>query len=416
MAMSAATENLALGAQFKVLAQVFPVLRHEMLGPVSNAALAVAMLRQPFDRIGAVDAQQRHNELLASLDHMLEDSATELRTLGRWFEDTGRMVALGAQLELCRRLLFTQLLRSGKQIALPEPDTLPHVMLPEYAARYVLLAWLLCLLDTLPDGGQLRLDIRQDELRYILPDSLLSTATQPAGPRVSLAECQALAQQHGWQAQRDANGWTLRLPMADDANGASEPTHAWLRNGTAARHARLDQNLALAQPQAGLPEYLAHLQALHGWLQPLEARLWALPWPTALCADERAGKAAWIEHDLAHAGLRPCTARCPDLPMPCAPDAYALGVAYVIEGSQLGGRVLARQLAKRLSEPPGQQAPLRYLHGYGARLNPLWQGFLQHLDTEVRDASARAQALAGACAAFDTLTRWFESRGVLRLA
>ena len=36
----------AHGVRLKVLAQVFPVLRHEVVGPLSNATLAAAMLRQ----------------------------------------------------------------------------------------------------------------------------------------------------------------------------------------------------------------------------------------------------------------------------------------------------------------------------------------------------------------------------------
>jgi len=34
------------GVQLKVLSQIFPVLRHEVLGPLSSASLAAAMLRQ----------------------------------------------------------------------------------------------------------------------------------------------------------------------------------------------------------------------------------------------------------------------------------------------------------------------------------------------------------------------------------
>ncbi|MDQ8034811.1 MAG: biliverdin-producing heme oxygenase [Bordetella sp.] len=187
------------------------------------------------------------------------------------------------------------------------------------------------------------------------------------------------------------------------------PTHEILRNGTRERHERLDQGLALARPDADGPVYVAYLQALRGWLAPLEANLWRQGWPDELAAARRAGKVRWLDQDLAAAGATPTDALCATLPALDAPDAYALGVAYVIEGSQLGGRFLARQLAERM---PGH--PLHYLNGYGADLGPLWKGFLQYLDTQVQSPTEREQAVAGARDAFDTLTDWMRRNGALQ--
>ncbi|MCD0501801.1 biliverdin-producing heme oxygenase [Bordetella petrii] len=403
------------GVQFKVLAQVFAVLRHEALAPISSASLSVAMLRQT-PATAPADRERRQDDLLSCLDGMLEDSAAELRRMDSWFDDAGHRVPLHDLLKACRTLLFSQLLRSGKQILLPE--SIPEILLSEHAARYVVLAWLLCLIESLPEGARVRLELGTDDQLWAQPeDPAGASAGPPCASSISLDECQSIARHYGWQCRRQGSTWILHLPptpVRAASHAAHDSVHAWLRAGTAERHARLDQNLALAQPHAGLSEYLAHLQALYAWLQPLEALLWELPWPDTLCAAERRDKSGWIASDLAHAGLPPPDERCTDLPVPRAPDAYALGVAYVIEGSQLGGRILARQLAERM--PGASGSPLRYLNGYGPRLGPLWQVFLTHLNAELHDADTRAQALAGACDAFDTLTRWFQSRDVLRQA
>jgi heme oxygenase len=73
------------------------------------------------------------------------------------------------------------------------------------------------------------------------------------------------------------------------------------------------------------------------------------------------------------------------------------GVAYVAEGSQLGGAVLYRRLAASLAPHP-----LRYLQGEGPP-GPRWQQFLSRLRAEVSAGADIAQACAGACAAFDAL-------------
>lgn len=187
------------------------------------------------------------------------------------------------------------------------------------------------------------------------------------------------------------------------------PVHQVLREGTRDRHETLDQGLALAESHVDRDDYLTYLRALLGWLEPLEQRLWQLDWPEALRASERAGKSAWLYEDLKMAGDATPVLHCAHPPAVAAPDAYALGVAYVVEGSQLGGRFLA----KRLQEV-APDLPQRYLHGYGERLGPLWKAFLLHLDSEAGALGHEPQALQGARDAFDSLTGWLRSQRALR--
>lgn len=181
--------------------------------------------------------------------------------------------------------------------------------------------------------------------------------------------------------------------------------HQVLRDGTRERHETLDQGLALADGGVSRAHYLAYLRALLGWLEPVE-RLWQLDWPAALRASARADKSALIRADLQAADDTAPVPQCPDAPAPKAADAYALGVAYVVEGSQLGGRFLAKRLADIV--PP---LPLRYLQGYGEEIGALWKSFLLHLDSAAQGQEARA--LQGAQDAFDSLTAWLRAQRVL---
>ncbi len=187
------------------------------------------------------------------------------------------------------------------------------------------------------------------------------------------------------------------------------PVHQVLREGTRERHETLDQGLALAEGDIDRSDYLAYLRALLGWLQPLEQRLWQLAWPASLRAQERAGKTDWLYEDLKAAGDTTPVVFCEQPLQVAAPDAYALGVAYVVEGSQLGGRFLAKRL-----QAVAPDLPQRYLRGYGEQVGPLWKDFLLHLDSQAGALGREAPALQGARDAFDSLTAWLRSRGALR--
>ncbi|MCB9731997.1 MAG: biliverdin-producing heme oxygenase [Deltaproteobacteria bacterium] len=192
----------------------------------------------------------------------------------------------------------------------------------------------------------------------------------------------------------------------------SSPALSSLREATRTLHVDLESRLALGRPDAGRAEYRAYAAAMIGWLEPLEARLWAAPWPDGVAPEARRDKARWLVEDLAALGVDAAqVARLPRataLP-PLATEAERFGVAYVIEGSQLGGHVLARRLA-------GALAPheVRYLRGYGEALGERWRALLGAMAASVTGGGALARAADAAVATFEGLGRWFEAREVLR--
>jgi hypothetical protein len=203
----------AHGVRLKVLAQVFPVLRHEVVGPLSNATLAAAMLRQTPEGASPDALQQRCQRLAGDLTGMLEDSVAVVRDLDQWLADHGAMAPADALLGECRKLMFSHLLLSRRSVTWSE--TVAAVQLPTFASRYLVLAWLLCLLQALPADSDLALDFSQADAWHArfsgAPDF---SDAQPA--TFDPQEVELLADASGWRLVRKADCWSLHLPVLPD--------------------------------------------------------------------------------------------------------------------------------------------------------------------------------------------------------
>lgn len=169
-----------------------------------------------------------------------------------------------------------------------------------------------------------------------------------------------------------------------------------LRQATAQRHAELDTRTPLAAPAPDLRAYHDHLRLLEAWLAPIQRWLDATP----AAGLTRRDYLSLIRADLAHPALAGFKGAAQG-PMaqwpPQAAEAYRWGVAYVIEGSQLGGAVLYKRLAPRLAPHP-----LDYLRGDGGP-GPRWQQFTAALRVAVTTAPQIDEACRGAQQAFDNL-------------
>lgn len=178
---------------------------------------------------------------------------------------------------------------------------------------------------------------------------------------------------------------------------------AALRQATASRHERLDSGLPLSAPDATLADYARHLQLLRAWLAPLEA--WQhgfVDGPQGPGGLPHAPHLSLIDADLAESSLAGYVGATHPQPAPWsagASAAYRWGVAYVVEGSQLGGAVLYKRLAGQLAPHP-----LRYLRGAGEEgPGPRWRVFMLALRAQVSTPEASSEACRGACDAFDRI-------------
>ncbi len=156
---------------------------------------------------------------------------------------------------------------------------------------------------------------------------------------------------------------------------------ARLRAETRAQHERLEA--AVGPPSPPTPAwYRRFLGRWWGFLVPIEEALAARPGLDAaigLALPPRR-KRAWLEADLAALGLGAAEIAalplCTDLP-PLDRAGEALGCLYVLEGSTLGGQLLARTIEAELPELAGAT---RFVRSYGPEVGPKWRGFLEALE------------------------------------
>lgn len=184
---------------------------------------------------------------------------------------------------------------------------------------------------------------------------------------------------------------------------------AALRQATHDIHADFESRLKIALPSAQRHDYRLFIEAMWGWLSPFEHILWQAEWPADMYAERRDGKRAWLRHDMLGAGLSDSDIAA--LPwLPCALDLHSsasrFGVAYVLEGAQLGSQVLLRRLGDRLAP-----WPTRWLVGYGEACGSNWRQFVQSANHHLADETAASHAAASARATFLSLQTWFIQRG-----
>ncbi|OUJ72334.1 biliverdin-producing heme oxygenase [Hymenobacter crusticola] len=173
-----------------------------------------------------------------------------------------------------------------------------------------------------------------------------------------------------------------------------------LRSETRPYHDALEQNSFNQELTAGVPsrEATEHfLRKLYGFLQPYEEQLWQHALPEAW-EIERRSRAHLILQDLqVPAASLP---RCPAMP-PLQTWPQLLGAMYVLEGSTLGGQVIARQLAKA-------GIPTRtYFKGYGEQTGPMWKSFCSLL-TQAATETNHDEIVQSASRTFQHLEAWLQ--------
>ncbi|MCI1187347.1 biliverdin-producing heme oxygenase [Hymenobacter sp. DH14] len=158
-------------------------------------------------------------------------------------------------------------------------------------------------------------------------------------------------------------------------------------------------NQALTAGRVTAAETAQFLARMYGFVQPYEAALrrhapafgpdWQL---------EQRYRAHFILEDLARLGYPAEPPLCPALP-PLETRAQLLGAMYVLEGSTLGGQVIARQLAAAGID--GRT----FFASRAERTGPLWKQFGQLLEAAAASEDADA-IVASAILTFQTLAAW----------
>ena len=174
-----------------------------------------------------------------------------------------------------------------------------------------------------------------------------------------------------------------------------------LRAATSAKHAHLDAQLGLLEREVTRERYEAFLRGSLLALEPLEAALGAF-------YVAESARSSLIRADLAELGSSLSNLREGRFQIENLAQAY--GARYVVEGSALGGAVLARTFQKALGPSAGS---MRYLTMHGDRLAEHWRAFMIELEGwgKVITPEMRSEACGTARAVFDLYEAAFEAAG-----
>jgi heme oxygenase (biliverdin-IX-beta and delta-forming) len=194
-------------------------------------------------------------------------------------------------------------------------------------------------------------------------------------------------------------------PVAEP--GESAPTMLeLLRTATAATHRQLEERLPLDNGWSRW-RYAAFLRATLAVVAVVEPRI------RRLLPDPPAGGtpgADRLRHDLALLHTDADVAPAPGFPE-IETAAAAFGAAYVLQGSLLGGAVIARRLELDPDIPAGSLTYLRPSQAAG----PAWREFVGRLNAFGADAAAgeRHAAVVSARQTFASFEAAFSREGVL---
>ena len=180
------------------------------------------------------------------------------------------------------------------------------------------------------------------------------------------------------------------------------PLSQRLRAETRDEHARIERDLERSwqtETLAGYRHMLGRLYGFHASWEPDIARALG----DELFLEPRR-KLHLLASDLSRLGAVPAEVsglpRCKPLGLPT--PAHALGSLYVMEGSTLGGQLIARRLTQTFG--PAIGGALSYHRAYGGAVGPMWRAFRARLDAE--PASVHDQAVVSARNTFATLRGW----------
>lgn len=181
---------------------------------------------------------------------------------------------------------------------------------------------------------------------------------------------------------------------------------AALRRTTASHHRDLEALLPLG-PVLSLESYVRVIQGFDAFLSAWEPRVAAAlpgrlrPW--------LARRSRWpmARRDLHRLGVAPAASSDRHLRRLQLPgNAAAFGSLYVLEGSALGGQVIAPRLDRQLNLQADTGAA--YFAGWGAHTGAMWREFREKLELEVGASDeACMEACSAAVQTFDALAATF---------
>jgi heme oxygenase len=148
-----------------------------------------------------------------------------------------------------------------------------------------------------------------------------------------------------------------------------------IRSASHQEHTRLEQTLLpYINNIKTAGDYALLLKSFYGYIMPVQEKVFTHINKELVPDIHKRRTAALIKEDLEELGQLETSTVCGDLPSIDSHHA-ALGALYVLEGSTLGGKIIAKIIA----ENTGSTAALKFFQGYGEKTGSMWKNFLTYL-------------------------------------
>lgn len=185
-----------------------------------------------------------------------------------------------------------------------------------------------------------------------------------------------------------------------------------LKTQTRPAHDRIEQAVDIERRVASRLGYRTLLARFYGFHAAWEPKAEAIIADPAFLEPRR--KASLLIQDLEFLGLDATgiarLPRCAPL-MPMASVAAAYGALYVVEGSTLGGTIIAKQVERSLGLTA--EGGCRYFRSYGPDLGPMWKAFGRRL-LELSSPGFDEAVVASANRTFEVMRLWLAEEPLRR--
>jgi len=182
--------------------------------------------------------------------------------------------------------------------------------------------------------------------------------------------------------------------------------HPYLKERTALTHQALEQRMmALIHQIRSGEDYASFLRLMYGYYATVEDRIADFVGnrpPRDFKKRRKADRLLWDINQFSTPGTMDL---CQDLPVVHS-YASALGAMYVLEGSVLGGKIIARMIKGQLDaqESPGYS----FFLGYGEDTGAMWQAFKEDLEQPFDDQE-KEEVIQAAADTFVRFKQWIDT-------
>jgi len=182
--------------------------------------------------------------------------------------------------------------------------------------------------------------------------------------------------------------------------------HLYLKERTSPSHQALERRMvALIRQIRSGEDYADFLKLMYGYYAAVEDRIAGHVSNRPPRDFKKRRKAGRLLEDIRQFSTTGSVNLCDQLPH-VHPYASALGAMYVLEGSVLGGKIIARMIKEQLN---AQQSPgYSFFLGYGEDTGAMWQAFKDDLEQPFDDRE-KEEVVQAANDTFVRFKQWIDS-------